>query len=163
MLALAGGPVRASSVRLSQLVVCASLSITDSLLEGKSKFLAEVQRLGAMIETSRRTGRVLFLIDKILSGTNSEDRRTAAESIVDDLLAGGSVGALSTHDLTLTEIADNPERQGVLVYMESNNPDDPLAFDYLVKPGVSRQSNALAILRMVRGVSVSDAAHATEG
>ena len=155
VLALAGGPVRGSSVRLSQLVVCASLSITDSLLEGTSKFLAEVQRLGAMIETSRKTGRVLFLIDEILSGTNSEDRRTAAESTVDDLLADGAVGAVSTHDLSLTEIAGNPERQGVLVYMESNNPEDPLAFDYRVKPGISRQTNALAILRMVRNVSRS--------
>ena len=158
VVALAGGPVRGSSARLSQLVVCASLSITDSLLEGKSKFLAEVQRLGAMIEAGRRTNRVLFLIDEILSGTNSEDRRKAAESIVDDLLAVGSVGAVSTHDLALTQIADDPERHGVLVHMESNRSDDPLAFDYRVKPGVSRQSNALEILRLVRDVATSDAA-----
>jgi hypothetical protein len=33
--------------------------------------------------------------------------------------------------------------------MESENPEDPLDFDYLVKPGVSLRANALAIVRMM--------------
>jgi DNA mismatch repair ATPase MutS len=33
--------------------------------------------------------------------------------------------------------------------MESDNPDNPLDFDYLLKPGVSRRSSAIAILRMM--------------
>jgi CBS domain-containing protein len=68
------------------------------------------------------------------------------------LLNGGAVGAISTHDLALTEMADDPAKAGVLVHMESNNPDDPLDFDYLVKPGVSMRSNAMAIVRML-GIS----------
>jgi DNA mismatch repair ATPase MutS len=92
---------------------------------------------------------VLFLIDEILSGTNSLDRRAAAEGVIKILLAGGAVGALSTHDLALTAIAEDSTCGGVLVHMESDNPDDPLHFDYLVKPGVSRQSSASAILRMM--------------
>lgn len=79
VIAFAGGPVRASQARLSCLVVCASLAITDSLLEGKSKFLAEVERLSETISLSRSGEPVLFLIDEILSGTNSRDRKSAAE------------------------------------------------------------------------------------
>jgi hypothetical protein len=148
VIALAGGPVRASRARLSRLIVCASLAVTDSLLEGKSKFLAEVARLSESITLSRSGEPVLFLIDEILSGTNSKDRIDAAEAVVKILIRGGAVGAISTHDLALSRILDDATA-GVLVHMESDNPDDPLAFDYLLKQGVSRKSNALAIVRMM--------------
>jgi DNA mismatch repair ATPase MutS len=59
------------------------------------------------------------------------------------------VGAISTHDLALSRILNDPTVAGVLVHMESDNPDDPLDFDYLLKPGVSRKSNVLAIVRMM--------------
>jgi DNA mismatch repair ATPase MutS len=65
------------------------------------------------------------------------------------LIGHGAVGAVSTHDLALSRIADEAGTAGVLVHMESDNPDDPLDFDYLLKPGVSRRSNALAIVRMM--------------
>ena len=149
VVALAGGPVRAKRSRLSHLTVCASLAITDSLLEGRSKFLAEVERVSDTIRCTRERKAVLFLIDEILSGTNSFDRRAAAEVVIKRLVAGGAVGALSTHDLALTAIAEDPTSGGVLVHMESDNPDDPLDFDYLLKPGVSRRSSASAILRMM--------------
>jgi DNA mismatch repair ATPase MutS len=69
------------------------------------------------------------------------------------LVEGGAVGALSTHDLALTEIAENPALRGVNIHMQSDDPEQPLAFDYRVKPGISRQANALAIIRMM-GISV---------
>jgi hypothetical protein len=149
VIALAGGPVRAARARLSRLTVCASLAVTDSLLEGKSKFLAEVARLSESIARSRSGEPVLFLIDEILSGTNSKDRIEAAEVVVKILIRGGAVGAISTHDLALSRILDDTTMPGALVHMESDNPDDPLDFDYLLKPGVSRKSNALAIVRMM--------------
>lgn len=149
VIALAGGPVRASSARLSRLTVCASLAVTDSLLEGRSKFLAEVARLSESIARSRAGEPVLFLIDEILSGTNSKDRSEATEAVVRMLVGHGAVGAVSTHDLALSRIVDDASVTGVLVHMESDNPDDPLDFDYLLKPGVSRRSNALAIVRMM--------------
>jgi DNA mismatch repair ATPase MutS len=149
VIALAGGPVRATRARLSRLTVCASLAVTDSLLEGRSKFLAEVARLSESIARSRSGEPVLFLIDEILSGTNSKDRSEATEAVVRTLIGHGAVGAVSTHDLALSRIADEAGTAGVLVHMESDNPDDPLDFDYLLKPGVSRRSNALAIVRMM--------------
>jgi hypothetical protein len=148
ILAFAGAPVCAVDARISVSYVCASISVEDSLLEGKSKFLAEVERLRESIRIA--AGRpVLFLIDEILSGTNSIDRRIAAESVIKALIAEGAVGALSTHDLALTEIGDNPQLRGVNVHMQSDNPEQPLAFDYRVKPGISRQTNGLAMVRMM--------------
>jgi DNA mismatch repair ATPase MutS len=148
VLAFAGAPVRARAVRLSGLSIFASLSIVDSLLNGKSKFLAEVDRLRQAIESDVPGRPVLFLVDEILAGTNSRDRRIAAEAVVRTLVTQGAIGALSTHDLALTEIPG-----AVNVHMGSRTDGDPMDFDYRLKPGVTTESNALAIARMA-GVPV---------
>lgn len=148
VLGLAGGPVRASAARMAAMRVYASISITDSLREGKSRFLAEVCRLRDTLAAAVAHP-VLFLIDEIFSGTNSRDRQLAAEAVVRTLVARGAVGAVSTHDIALASIA---AYGGVNVHMASAGAD-PLAFDYLVKPGVTPETNALAIARMA-GVPV---------
>jgi DNA mismatch repair ATPase MutS len=150
VLAFAGAPVRASALRVSKLSIFASLSVTDSLLNGKSRFLAEVDRLRQAIESS---GPALFLVDEIFSGTNSRDRRIAAEVVVRALVKQGAIGALSTHDLALTEIANAEGLSGVNVHMGSRDGSDPLDFDYLLKPGVTKEANGLAIARLA-GVPV---------
>jgi DNA mismatch repair ATPase MutS len=152
-LAFAGAPVRTRALRLSELSVFASLSIVDSLLNGKSKFLAEVDRLRQAIESAARNRPVLFLVDEIFSGTNSRDRHIAAEAVVSTLVNRGGIGALSPHDLALTEIAGAPGMNGVNVHMGSRAEGDPMDFDYRLKPGVTTETNALAIARMA-GVPV---------
>jgi DNA mismatch repair ATPase MutS len=96
---------------------------------------------------------VLFLIDEIFTGTNSRDRRVAAEAVVRTLVSRGAVGALSTHDLALTEIAESAGLAGVNVHMGSKDGRDPMEFDYRLKPGVTTETNALAIARLA-GVPV---------
>ena len=147
VLAFAGAPVRATSLSLTPLSIGASLALTDSLAESKSKFLAEVQRLHAILTLSKHS-RTLFLIDELFSGTNSHDRAIAAAAVLRDLLRNQAIGALSTHDLALTALA-SPQNHGINVHMASPDPDDPLAFDFLLKPGVNPSSNALAIIRMM--------------
>ncbi|MCU1320910.1 MAG: mismatch repair protein MutS domain protein [Acidobacteriaceae bacterium] len=149
VLAALGVPVRATRARLSPFQIGASLALTDSLADGKSKFLAEVERLSHILALTEPGKPTLFLIDEIFSGTNSLDRRTAAGAILHQLMRNGAIGALSTHDLTLTELADLRDLHGLNLHMASPDPDDPLAFDYLLKPGINQSSNALAILRMM--------------
>jgi DNA mismatch repair ATPase MutS len=153
VLAAAGAPVRANHARLSAFAVCASLSIVDSLGEGKSKFMAEIQRLRETLVSASGPKPVLFVIDEIMSGTNSRDRRVATEAFLRALIGAGAIGALSTHDLALAEIAGEAGLGGCNVHMESRDPADPFAFDYLLKEGVSTHSNALAIARLA-GVAV---------
>jgi len=149
VLALAGAPVRARSLRLSHCAICASISVGDSLLNGKSKFLAEVERVRQTLELAKGERPVLFLIDEIFGGTNSRDRRVVAESVVRALSGFGAIGALSTHDLALTGIAERTELHGCNVHMGSRDGAGPLDFDYRLKPGVTQESNALDIARMV--------------
>jgi hypothetical protein len=156
VLASVGAPVRATAARISTFQICASIAVIDSLAESKSKFLAEAERLQITIAASEPSATnvetakpVLFLIDEIFSGTNSYDRRTAAEAVLTALIRNGAVGALSTHDLTLTEIAFNSALHGLNVHMASPDPDDSLAFDYKLNSGVNTSSNAIAILHLL--------------
>jgi hypothetical protein len=154
VLARAGAPIPAARARLTPLTLGASLTPTDSLAEGKSRFLAEVLRLQQILATARRAP-TLFLIDELFSGTNSFDRLIAAEAVLDALLAAGAIGALSTHDLALTALATD-QRRGRNVHMASPDPDDPLAFDYLLKPGINQTTNALAFLRLLNLAGKAD-------
>jgi hypothetical protein len=150
VLAFAGAPVRARSLRLTVMRICASISIVDSLREGKSRFLAEVQRLREMLQLSA-AGPTIFLVDEIFSGTNSPDRRAAADAVVGTLVARGAIGAVSTHDIALAAIASHG---GSNLHMGSRaGSGSPLDFDYKLKQGVTTESNALAIARMA-GVPV---------
>jgi DNA mismatch repair ATPase MutS len=132
---------------MTRLSICTSIAVVDSLLNGTSKFLEEVDRLRRTIELAGR-GPVLFLVDEIFSGTNSRDRRSAAEAVVRTLVGHGAIGALSTHDMSLTEIADAAGLGGQNVHMGSREGGGPMDFDYLLKAGATMETNALAIARM---------------
>ena len=97
---------------------------------------------------------LLFLLDEILHGTNSHDRRIGAEAVVRGLVAKGAIGIVTTHDLALTELAG---ADGTLAnaHFEDQVRDGEIAFDYRLRPGVVSHSNALALMRAVglRGVS----------
>lgn len=149
VLAAAGAPLRATSARLSLFTVCPSISVGDSLSDGKSKFLAEIKRLQQTIRATQQDRPVLFLIDEILSGTNATDRKLIAEDLLRTLINAGAVGAITSHDQALLDSVDVGTLHGVSVHMGSKSPDHPLDFDYRIKPGRNQQSNAQAISRLL--------------
>jgi DNA mismatch repair ATPase MutS len=149
VLAHAGAPVPSGSLRLTPLRLGASIRTVDSLQEGASRFYAELQRLKAIVDLSLEERKLLFLLDELLSGTNSHDRKIGAEGIVETLLRRGSIGLVTTHDLALAAIAERPENVAVNVHFEDQIIDGRIQFDYRMKPGVVTTSNALALMRAV--------------
>jgi DNA mismatch repair ATPase MutS len=149
VLALAGAPVRASRLRLSRLAIGATLRIEDSLQEGHSRFYAEILRIRAVVDIGRGPVPLLFLLDEILAGTNSHDRRIGAEAIVRALVTQGAVGLITTHDLALTEFVSAIGPKASNVHFEDRMEDGKLVFDYRMRPGVVERSNALALMRAV--------------
>jgi len=147
VLALAGAPVRASRLRLSQLSLGATLRIQDSLQEGTSRFYAELVRLRDLVRIADGPIPLLFLLDEILHGTNSHDRRLGAAAIVRGLVQRGAMGLVTTHDLALSEVADDPAIHAVNVHFEDRLEEGRMVFDYRMRPGVVRTSNALALMR----------------
>ena len=148
-LALAGAPVRAKSLRLSPLAIGASIHILDSLQSGASRFYAEIMRLRQIVELTKGDLPLLFLLDEILSGTNSHDRRIGAEAVVKGLVERGAIGLVTTHDLALTRIAETLAGRAANVHFEDHLEDGRMVFDYEMRPGVVERSNALELMRTV--------------
>jgi hypothetical protein len=148
-LALAGAPVRAVSGTLSSLSIGATMRVDDSLQAGQSRFYAEILRIRAIVDRARKTRALLFLLDEILGGTNSYDRRVGAEAIVRALVDTGSIGFITTHDLALTQLASRLGATVANVHFEDRFENGTMVFDYRMLPGVVERSNALALMRAV--------------
>lgn len=149
VLAQAGAPVRARRLRLSALALGASIRVSDSLQGGTSRFYAEIMRLHQIMELASSGPAVLFLLDELLHGTNSHDRRIGAEAIVRGLVDRGAIGLLTTHDLALAHIAEALAPRAINVHFEDHLENGRMRFDYLLHAGVVEKSNALELMRSV--------------
>lgn len=149
VLAMTGAPVRARRLRLSPLAVGASIRVLDSLQTGSSRFYAEITRLRQLLDITKGPLPLFFLLDELLHGTNSHDRRLGAEAVVRSLVSRGAIGLITTHDLALTHIPDALQPPGANVHFEDHFEDGRVTFDYLLRPGVVRKSNALDLMRSV--------------
>jgi hypothetical protein len=156
VLAHAGAPVCARRLRLSPLVVGACIWTQDSLQNNTSGFYAEITRLRCIMESAGGSIPLLFLLDELLHGTNSHDRRIGAEAICRGLVDRGAIGLLTTHDLALANIVDSLGSRGANVHFEDHLEDGSIRFDYCMRAGVVRKSNAIELIRSV-GLEVAGA------
>ena len=149
VLAMAGAPVRARSLRLTPVQVGASIRINDSLREGSSRFYAEITRLRKLFDLAGGDPPLLFLLDELLQGTNSNDRRIGAEGVLCALLNRGAIGLVSTHDLALVDIGGPLNGQLHNVHFQEDFDNGRMSFDYKLREGVVTKSNGLALMRSI--------------
>jgi hypothetical protein len=149
VLALAGAPVTATRLELSCLAIGASIATHDSLQGNTSRFYAEILRLRDIMQQAAGPMPVLFLIDEVLSGTNSHDRRIGAAAIIKGLVERNAIGITSTHDLALTQIVTDLGARATNVHFEDQLIDGEMQFDYKMQPGVVTHSNAIALMRAI--------------
>jgi hypothetical protein len=149
VLALAGAPVCARRLRLSRLALGASIRTLDSLQDGTSRFYAEIKRLHQIMELTAGPLPVLFLLDELLHGTNSHDRRIGAEAIVRGLVERGAMGLVTTHDLALAQVVEALAARAANVHFEDQFENGRMTFDYRLHAGVVEKSNALELMRSV--------------
>jgi len=149
VLAMAGAPVRARRLRLTPLEVGASIRINDSLQEGSSRFYAEITRLRQIVDLAGGRPALLFLLDELLQGTNSHDRRIGSEGVVRALVERGAIGLISTHDLAITEIGGSLDGHLRNVHFQDELANGKMSFDYILRDGVVTKSNGLALMRSI--------------
>jgi hypothetical protein len=149
VLAHAGAPVRARRLRLTPLAVGASIRTLDSLQGGTSRFYTEIKRLRQLVDLARGPRPVLFLLDELLHGTNSHDRKIGSEAVIRTLVERGAIGLLTTHDLALAQIVDELAPRAANVHFEDHLENGKITFDYRLHPGLVRKSNALELMRSV--------------
>jgi len=157
LLALAGGPSCARSLRLPPVMVRTSIHVEDSVVQGVSFFMAQLQRLKDVVAaadaaTLPDARPVFYLLDEILAGTNSAERRVAATRVIRHLLEVEAIGAVTTHDLELGEQAELAAAAVPVHFTETVATDGAemsMSFDYRLRPGVATSTNALRLMRMV--------------
>ncbi len=149
VLALSGAPVRARRIRLTPMALGASIRTLDSLQGGTSRFYTEIKRLRLLVDLTKGPLPLLFLLDELLHGTNSHDRRTGGAAVIHSLVERGAIGLLTTHDLALADIVDVLAPRAANVHFEDHLENGKITFDYLLRPGVVRKSNALELMRSV--------------
>jgi MutS domain V len=149
VLAMAGAPVRARRLQLTPLHTGASIRVNDSLQEGSSRFYAEITRLRQIFDLTAGEFPVLFLLDEVLQGTNSSDRRVGTEGIVAAFLKRAAIGLLSTHDLALTEVGGNIPGALQNFHFQDELKDGRMSFDYILRLGVVAKSNGLELMRSI--------------
>ncbi len=152
VLAQAGSYVCASNMSFSKMNVITSMRVFDDLNEGISTFYAELKRIKMIIDKANSNKNTLFLIDEIFRGTNSIDRLKGAEGVLKELSKLGVAGMITTHDLEVCRLEDN--YQGIANYSFSENYiNDEIYFDYKLKHGKSKTTNAEYLLKKVGIIS----------
>jgi len=149
VLALAGAPVRAKSLRLTALSLGTSIRGADSLQEGRSNFYTEILHIRQVFDLSSGAAPLLFLFDELLEGTNSRDRRIGAEGVIRALLERGAIGLVTTHDLALTEITHALGGSMRNMHFQDHVENGKMIFDYKLQEGVVTKSNALELMRLI--------------
>lgn len=155
VLAQAGGPVCAETLRMPPVELATSILVEDSLAGGVSFFMAELLRIRGVVEAadrSRPEGHVLlYLLDEILRGTNSSERQVAVRRVLTHLLRSGAIGAVSSHDLQVAEIPELKAASRPVHFRETLHPGEETAmtFDYRMRPGVATTTNALKLMELV--------------
>ncbi len=146
VLARAGAPVCAASLRMSVFSIATSMRVLDSLTGGKSRFFAEVSLVKQVMDRAEQEP-VLFLFDELFSGTNSEDRRAGTVGVITHLLKINASGFLTTHDLALSELVDSQPSTAKNLHFIDQITGEAMTFDYRLRDGPSPHTNGAFILR----------------
>jgi len=149
VLAQTGAPVRANRLSLSPFNLGATLRIQDSIHLGRSRFYAEIARLGDLAKLGTPERPLLFLLDELLHGTNSHDRAVGGQAVLKQFLDGGAIGLVTTHDVSLTGIEKDIGSHARNVHFRDEVVDGELQFDYTLHQGPVQKGNALALMRAV--------------
>jgi DNA mismatch repair ATPase MutS len=131
-----------------------SMRINDNLDTGTSSFFAELVRIKAILEESKKGKPIFFLLDEIFRGTNSRDRHTGAKHLIRKLSSTGAMGLVSTHDLELGDLAKESTYIKNFHFNEYYQ-NGQIYFDYKLKPGVSTTRNAIFLMKMA-GIDIND-------
>ena len=147
VLAYAGAPVLADQLACSMMKIYTSMRIRDDLTHGISTFYAELTRIKQIIEAAKEYTQMLFLIDEIFRGTNSNDRILGATSVVKALDSLGTIGAITTHDMELCQLNNTIDVTNY--HFSETYQEDTIQFDYSIKAGPSTTTNAKYLMKMV--------------
>lgn len=141
-----GSVVCASEAKIHPLPVLVSMRLSDSLSDSESYFFAEIKRLKQIMDALENQP-AFVLLDEILRGTNSDDKRNGTIEVVKKIISKKAVGAIATHDievcLTTNEYPDILTNQCFEVEIQNSE----LHFDYKLRNGICKNKSATFLMQ----------------
>ena len=125
------------------------MRIVDSLEENISTFKAELTRISKIIDGAEDGKPMLFLIDEIFRGTNSDDRTEGALTVLHNLSRDYICGMMTTHDYAMVDNTVKNFNNVRYYHFSEKYTDTGITFDYILAPGISRESNAKYLMKLV--------------
>jgi DNA mismatch repair ATPase MutS len=152
VLAGTGAPVCAGAANLHPLNVLVSMRLSDSLSDNESYFFAEVKRLKTIMDALE--SEVCFvLLDEILRGTNSDDKRSGTLGVIRKIVQKKAIGAIATHDLEVCLIANEYSNTLTNQCFEVEIIDNELSFDYKLRTGICKNKSATFLMKKMEIIS----------
>ncbi len=145
----------AEEMEASLMKIRTCMRISDNIEKNISSFYGEILRIKGIVQETKKGEPVFFLLDEIFKGTNSTDRHLGAKILIQQLYETGGVGLVSTHDLELTDLEKNPKVGVKNYHFQETYHQGEIQFDYKLRPGASKTTNALYLMKMA-GVEVTD-------
>lgn len=149
LLAMAGGPVCASYMKIPITKVMSSMRITDNLEEETSTFYAELKKLKAILEAVQNKEKVFLLLDEMLRGTNSLDRHTGSAALLVQLIQQDAVGIIASHDIPLSSMEKEYPEDIKNYHFDSSIVNEEIIFDYKLKNGICQSTNATLLMKKI--------------
>ena len=146
VLAGTGAPVCATEANVHPLKVLVSMRLSDSLSDSTSYFFAEIKRLKQIME-SLQNERSFVLLDEILRGTNSEDKRNGTIEVIKKMIQKSAIGAIATHDTEVCLTTNEFPQQLINKSFEVAIVDNELYFDYKLRDGICQNKSATFIMK----------------
>lgn len=141
-----GSVVCANKAMMHPLPVLVSMRLSDSLSDSESYFFAEIKRLKQIMDALEEKP-AFVLLDEILRGTNSDDKRNGTIEVVKKIIAKKAIGAIATHDievcLTTNEYPETLINQCFEVEIKNNE----LHFDYKLREGICKNKSATFLMQ----------------
>lgn len=147
LLSYIGAPVFSDEFTCGIFNIYTCMRTKDNLEENISSFYAEILRIKILIEATKKGEDVFFLLDEIFKGTNSLDRHIGATELIKQLINGGAIGLVSTHDLDLCNLEESDNRIENYNFREYYE-DNKIKFDYKLRVGKSETQNAIHLMKL---------------
>ncbi len=153
ILAMAGAPVCAAEMRFMPARLFTSMRTTDSLSSNESYFYAELKRL-RQLEQKVLTGQdILFILDEILKGTNSEDKSLGSRLFLNKIISLGGTGLIATHDTSLGRLEEEYPEVIINKCIEVEIDGEIIRFDYKLHDGIASKKNAVLLMKQMGIIS----------
>jgi DNA mismatch repair ATPase MutS len=149
VLAYSGAEVCAEGFECGLLKIFTSMRISDDLSKGLSTFYVELTRIKTILDFLPKAEPMLFLIDEIFRGTNSNDRIIGAKTVLRNLNKPWCCGLISTHDFELCDLEDIDEGKIKNYHFREDYIDNKIHFDYKLRSGRSDTTNAKYLMKMI--------------